>query len=71
MFYQVKILDAAGKLKKVISSKSLSNRYWQHNEQTQDNKMTFDFEELEEDHGLGSETVSRKSKAIKMDDSLD
>jgi len=27
MFYQVKILDAAGKLKKVISSKSLSNQY--------------------------------------------
>lgn len=70
MFYQVKILDAAGKLKKVISSKSLSSQYWQDTMQTQDTKMTFDFEELEEDHGLGSETVSRKSKGFKLDDSV-
>jgi hypothetical protein len=33
MFYEVKIFDAKGYLKKVISSKKLSNRFWKHGEQ--------------------------------------
>ena len=28
MFYQVKVLNSEGKIKKVISSKELSKRYW-------------------------------------------
>ncbi|HJL73349.1 MAG TPA: hypothetical protein QGI40_05755 [Nitrospinaceae bacterium] len=28
MFYEVRVLDRKGKVKKVLSSKSLSNRYW-------------------------------------------
>ncbi len=28
MFYQVKVLDPKGNIKKVISSKALSNRFW-------------------------------------------
>jgi len=28
MFYQVKILDAKGKVKKLISAKDLSKKYW-------------------------------------------
>ncbi len=28
MFYEVRVLDAKGKVKKVISSKILSARYW-------------------------------------------
>ena len=31
MFYQVKVLDQQGKVKKVISSKRLSNKYWKRN----------------------------------------
>ena len=28
MFYEVKIFDSRGQLKKVVSSKKLSNRFW-------------------------------------------
>jgi hypothetical protein len=28
MFYQVKVLDGEGKLKKVVTSNELSKRYW-------------------------------------------
>ena len=28
MFYEVKIFDSQGQLKKVVSSKKLSNRFW-------------------------------------------
>ena len=28
MFYEVKVLDAKGNVKKVISPKALSNRFW-------------------------------------------
>ena len=34
MFYEVRIFDAHGKLKKVISSKRLSNRFWRLNPDT-------------------------------------
>ena len=33
MFYEVKIFDAKGDLKKVISPKKLSNRFWKSGEQ--------------------------------------
>jgi hypothetical protein len=33
MFYEVKIFDAKGELKKVLSPKKLSNRFWKHGEQ--------------------------------------
>ena len=33
MFFEVRIFDAAGELKKVISPKRLSNRFWKHGEQ--------------------------------------
>ena len=28
MFYEVKVFDSQGQLKKVVSSKKLSNRFW-------------------------------------------
>lgn len=31
MFYEVKVLDAKGKIKKVISPKTLSDRFWKEN----------------------------------------
>ena len=33
MFYEVRIFDAKGYLKKVVSPKKLSNRFWKHGEQ--------------------------------------
>jgi hypothetical protein len=33
MFYEVKIFDAKGELKKVLSPKRLSNRFWKSGEQ--------------------------------------
>ena len=33
MFYEVKIFDAKGELKKVLSPKKLSNRFWKKGEQ--------------------------------------
>ena len=32
MFFEVKIYDASGELKKVVSPKRLSNRFWKKNE---------------------------------------
>ena len=32
MFYEVKIFDSRGQLKKVVSSKKLSNRFWRMND---------------------------------------
>ena len=33
MFYEVRIFDAKGELKKVLSPKKLSNRFWKNGEQ--------------------------------------
>ena len=33
MFYEVKVFDAEGQLKKVLSPKKLSNRFWKEGEQ--------------------------------------
>ena len=33
MFYEVKIFNAEGELKKVLSPKKLSNRFWKNGEQ--------------------------------------
>jgi len=33
MFYEVKIFDKKGELKKVLSPKKLSNRFWKEGEQ--------------------------------------
>ena len=30
MFYKVKVFDSQGRLKKVLSSKKLSNRFWRN-----------------------------------------
>ena len=33
MFYEVKVFDAKGELRKVLSPKKLSNRFWKEGEQ--------------------------------------
>lgn len=68
MFYEVKILDALGNLKKVISSKSLSNKHWSHQEDSPDTKMTLEFDELEDEHSLNNRTVASKKPFFKMDE---
>ena len=32
MFYEVKVFDSRGQLKKIVSSKKLSNRFWRNSE---------------------------------------
>ena len=32
MFYEVKVFDSRGQLKKVVSSKKLSNQFWRMND---------------------------------------
>ena len=32
MFHKVKVFDSRGQLKKVVSSKKLSNRFWSNND---------------------------------------
>jgi hypothetical protein len=32
MFYEVKVFDSRGQLKKVVSSKKLSNQFWSQND---------------------------------------
>ena len=34
MFYEVKVFDSQGQLKKIVSSKKLSNRFWRNNDNT-------------------------------------
>ncbi|MCF8721030.1 hypothetical protein [Nitrospina gracilis] len=70
MFYQVKILDAQGKVKKVISSNKLSHNHWKQNDQAQDHKLTVEFDELEEE-SLNTQTVGGKVSLFKLDESVD
>ena len=50
MFYEVRIFDAKGELKKVLSPKKLSNRFWKNGEQNlidfgdKDNSSSSDWE---------------------------
>jgi len=34
MFYEVKVFNSRGQLKKIVSSKKLSNRFWRNNDNT-------------------------------------
>lgn len=40
MFYPVRILDGRGKLKKVVSTKTLSHKYWRQFDEMLAGKMT-------------------------------
>ena len=42
MFYEVKVFDAKGELKKVLSPKKLSNQFWKEGEQ---NLIDFTYKE--------------------------
>ncbi|SVC22349.1 uncharacterized protein METZ01_LOCUS275203 [marine metagenome] len=51
MFYEVKVFDSQGHLKKVISSKKLSSRFWRN----QDNTTSY----YEEGHAKSEEWGAR------------
>ncbi len=54
MFYQVKILNKDGSLKKVISSKSLSKKFWNTDKQGQEYYGNLKVEEGDFNYGKGS-----------------
>ena len=51
MFYEVRVLDEKGDVKKVISSKKLSREFWRRNTQPQDfpNKKGYEEAEVEQE----------------------
>jgi len=53
MFYEVKVFDSRGQLKKVVSSKKLSNKFWSQN----DNLPSY-----YEDNSVKSDDWSSKGK---------
>ena len=53
MFYSVRILDPKGNLKKIISSKKLSNRFWRKYEQGEINPADREDYGLEPEKGFG------------------
>ena len=58
MFYQVKVFDSRGLLKKVVSSKKLSNRFWRMN----DNLPSYYEENSVKSDGLNSKEKIRVEK---------
>jgi hypothetical protein len=56
MFYEVKIFDAKGELKKVLSPKRLSNRFWKHGEQ---NLIDFGDKENSSSSEWGSKKIAK------------
>ncbi len=60
MFYSVRILDPKGNLKKIISSKKLSNRFWRKYEQGETHPMDMEDYGLEPEKGLGKSSGSSK-----------
>jgi len=69
MFYEVKVLDQQGKVKKVISSKRLSNKYWKRNNEGKEftGSMGMDDDEFDES-GWSTPGISRGSQ-VKLDES--
>ena len=63
MFYEVRIFDAHGELKKVISSKRLSNRFWRLNPDTPEAREASDGSP--EDWGVKSGLEQRQHHAEK------
>jgi hypothetical protein len=69
MFYEVKVLDQQGKVKKVISSRRLSNKYWKQNNEGKEftGNMGMDADEFDES-GWNTLGVSKDSQ-VKLDES--
>ena len=70
MFYEVKVLDQQGKVKKVISSRRLSNKYWKRNNEGKEFTGNMGMEDDEFDYESGWSTPGNsKSNQVKLDES--
>ena len=56
MFYEVRIFDAKGELKKILSPKRLSNQFWKSGEQ---NLIDFSDKENSSSSNWGSKKVEK------------
>jgi len=69
MFYQVKVLDQQGKVKKVISSKRLSNKYWKRNNEGKEFTGSMGIEDGEFDESGWSTLGVSKGSRVRLDES--
>lgn len=69
MFYEVKILDQEGKVKKVISSRRLSNKYWKRNNEGKEFTGSMGMEDDEFDESGWNTLGFSKSSQVKLDES--
>ena len=70
MFYEVKVLDEKGKVKKVISSKRLSNKFWRRNNDGKEFTGNMGLDEDEFDYGSSwSTTGNSRPRQVKLDES--
>ena len=70
MFYEVKVLDQQGKVKKVISSKRLSKKYWKRNNEGKEFTGNMGMEDDEFDYESGWSTLGNsKNSQVKLDES--
>ena len=65
MFYEVRVFDSRGQLKKVVSSKKLSNRFW-----NMDANLPSYYEEGSGKPEDWSSKNKMKAKKISLDESL-
>ncbi len=71
MFYEVKILDDRGKVKKVISSKRLSNKFWKLNNDGKEFTGNMGMEEDEFNYESNWNTMGKsKPRQVKQDESV-
>jgi hypothetical protein len=71
MFYEVKILDDRGKVKKVISSKRLSNKFWRLNNDGKEFTGNMGLEEDEFNYESNWNTMGHsKTRQVKQDESV-
>jgi len=69
MFYEVKVLDQQGKVKKVISSRRLSNKYWKRNNEGKEFTGSMGMEDGEFDESGWNTLGVSKSSQVKVDES--
>ena len=69
MFYEVKVLDQQGKVKKVISSKRLSNKYWKRNNEGKEFTGSMGMEDDEFDESGWNTLGVSKDSQVKLDES--
>jgi hypothetical protein len=70
MFYEVKVLDQQGKVKKVISSKRLSKKYWKRNNEGKEFTGNMGIEDDEFDYESGWSTLGNsRNNQVKLDES--